>query len=113
MKPEIYWYREVGQGMGRVLQMSDELNAYTLTDRGTWLSMRSKLSLKLLSEGDQLLNNPYSIIAVNPRRHSKINYSGAMALIEWLTSFEGQDYINDFKIDGENLFFPIINNKSK
>ena len=106
MKPSVTWYRETGQGMGRVLQMADELNAYTISDRGTWLVLRSKLSLKLLFEGDPELHNPYSIIAVNPSRYPGINYMGAMSLIAWLTSVDGQNQIRKFKLDGQSLFFP-------
>ena len=109
-KPEKTWYREVGQGMGRVLQISDELRAYTITDRGTWLTMNSKLSLKLLSEGDSKLHNPYSIIAVNPSRYPKINFVGAMSLIEWITSVDGQKLIDTYKINGETLFMPTAKN---
>ena len=105
-KPEKTWYREVGQGMGRVLQISGEIKAYTMTDRGTWLTMNSRLSLKLLSEGDSRLHNPYSIIAVNPSRYPTINYLGAMSLIAWMTSADGQKRINEFKINGETLFIP-------
>ena len=106
MTPSVTWYRETGQGMGRVLQMADELNAYTISDRATWLVLRSKLSLKLLFEGDPELNNLYSIIAVNPSRYSGINYMGAMSLIAWLTSVDGQNKIRKFKLDGQSLFFP-------
>jgi tungstate transport system substrate-binding protein len=106
LKPELLWYREVGQGMGRVLQMANELRAYTITDRGTWMVMRSKLSLKLLAEGDAELYNPYSIIAVNPARYPSINYLGAMSLIAWLTSVEGQNRIRNFRLDGQPLFIP-------
>ncbi|HBL54646.1 MAG TPA: tungsten ABC transporter substrate-binding protein [Candidatus Lambdaproteobacteria bacterium] len=106
LKPEISWYREVGQGMGRVLQMANELNAYTISDRGTWLVMRSKLSLKLLTAGDTELQNPYSIIAVNPARYPRINYLGAMSLIAWLTSVEGQNQIRKFRLEGQPLFIP-------
>ena len=95
-----------GQGMGRVLQMANELRAYTITDRGTWLVMRSKLSLKLLAEGDIELYNPYSIIAVNPARFPSINYLGAMSLISWLTSVEGQNRIRNFRLEGQPLFIP-------
>lgn len=105
-KPELLWYREVGQGMGRALQIADELNAYTITDRGTWLVMRAKLSLKLLAEGDAELYNPYSIIAVNPARYPSINYLGAMSLIAWLTSVEGQNRIRNFRLQGQPLFIP-------
>ena len=107
MTPSVTWYRETGQGMGRVLQMADELNAYTISDRATWLVLRSKLSLKLLFEGDPELHNIYSIIAVNPSRYPGINYMGAMSLIAWLTSVDGQNKIRKFKFDGQSLFFPI------
>lgn len=110
-KPERKWYREAGQGMGRVLQMANELNAYTISDRGTWLMLRSKLLLKLLVEGDPELSNPYSIIAVNPARYPGINYLGAMSLIAWLTSVEGQKLIGNFRLAGQSLFLPTaINN---
>jgi len=111
LKPEISWYREVGQGMARVLQMANELNAYTITDRGTWLVMRPKLSLDLLFEGDPELYNPYSIIAVNPARFPSVNYLGAMSLIAWLTSVKGQKHIKNFRLKGERLFFPTAINK--
>ena len=101
------WYREAGLGMGRVLQIADELNAYTISDRGTWLAFKSKLTLKLLAEGDTELHNPYSIIAVNPARYPGINYLGAMSLIAWITSVEGQEKIGNFRINGQLLFTPV------
>jgi len=107
IKTERMWYMEVGQGMGRVLQIANELGAYTLTDRGTWLTMIPKLSLKLLSEGDPKLYNPYSIIAINPALYPKVNYIGAISLIEWITSIEGKKLIEKYKINGEKLFIPI------
>ena len=100
------WYVEAGQGMGAVLHMADEKRAYTLTDRGTWIAFAQKLNLKLLFDGDARLNNPYGIIAVNPSMHPHVNHAGATALIEWITSPEGQQLIADFKRDGEPLFFP-------
>lgn len=100
------WYREAGQGMGKVLQMTGELGAYTLTDRGTWLAMQSKLPLKVLVSGDPRLFNPYGVIAVNPARYRDTNYRGAMRLIGWLTSVEGQKIIADFKINDQPLFIP-------
>ncbi|MFQ5995859.1 MAG: substrate-binding domain-containing protein [Acidiferrobacterales bacterium] len=101
------WYREVGQGMGRTLQIASELEAYTLADRGTWLAMGDKLSLEVLVEGDARLFNPYGIIAVNPARYPDANYPGAMALIAWLTSVAGQAIVRDFEIDGQSLFKPL------
>ena len=106
--PNGSWYREVGQGMGRVLQMADELDGYTLTDRGTWLAHKATLPhLKILVEGDPHLYNRYGIIAVNPERFKDINYAGASSLIDWITSKEGQDMIHNYKIGNETLFFPL------
>jgi tungstate transport system substrate-binding protein len=100
------WYREAGQGMGPVITMSNDLQSYTLADRGTYLSMKSKVRLPILVEGDLRLFNPYGIIAVNPDRFPHVNYFGAMQLIAWMTSVEGQEIIGDFKVGGEVLFFP-------
>ncbi len=107
VKPDVPWYREVGQGMGRTLQIASELEGYTLADRGTWLAMRGKLSLQLLVEGDTRLFNPYGIIAVNPARYADVNYAGAMALIAWVTSVDGQGIVRNFEIDGQPLFKPL------
>ncbi len=114
--PKGQWYREIGQGMGKAIQIADELGAYTLTDRGTWLSYKDKTSLKLLYQGNADLFNPYGIIAVNPKRYSGINYNGANALIKWLTSKQGQRLISQYKKDGQVLFIPSadsINNDNK
>ncbi len=103
--PEGIWYKETGQGMGAVLTMTDELYGYTLSDRGTFLSMQDKLSLEILVEGDPDLFNPYGIIAVNPEIHKDINHSGAMKFIDFITSDKGQEIINNFRNNGEQLFF--------
>ncbi len=100
------WYREAGQGMGKVLQISGELDAYTLTDRGTWLAMKNKLPLELLFEGDESLHNPYGIIAVNPNRHAHVQSVGAKAIVDWITSAEGQRLIDDYRVNGQRLFIP-------
>ncbi len=100
------WYREVGQGMGKTLQIANEVDGYTMTDRGTWLAYRAKLDIELLFEGDPPLFNPYGIIAVNPKRHADANYAGAQKLIEWMTSPAVQQMIGDFKIKGQQLFIP-------
>lgn len=105
--PQGTWYRQAGQGMGKVLQMSGELSAYTLTDRGTWLAMRDKLPLAILAEGDPRLYNPYGIIAVNPERYPVANYAGAMALIHWITAKQGQQLIGQYRVQGEPLFTPM------
>ncbi len=104
--PEGDWYREAGQGMGKVLQIAGELGAYTLTDRGTWLAYRSKSPLQILSQRDSRLFNLYGVIAVNPARYPDTNYMGAMALIAWLTSVDGQHIIRDYTVEGEALFVP-------
>lgn len=109
IQPTGNWYREVGQGMGKVLQMANELDAYTLTDRGTWIAYRDKSSLKITFEGDEQLFNPYGIIAVNPVKYPDINYAGAEALVQWMTSAKGQRLIGDFKLRGEPLFTPMAN----
>ncbi|MEW8323890.1 MAG: substrate-binding domain-containing protein [Candidatus Thiodiazotropha taylori] len=104
--PQGQWYREAGQGMGKVLQIAAEMDAYTLTDRGTWLAYEKKSPLKIGFEGDPLLFNPYGIIAVNPQRYPDTNHRGAQALIQWLISPEGQERINNFRIGSNRLFTP-------
>ena len=106
IEPNGRWYLQAGQGMGKVLQMASEMQAYTMTDRGTWLAMRDKLDLKLLNAGDERLFNPYGIIAVNPAKHPGVNHDAAMKLIEWFTSPETKKKIADFKVGGEQLFVP-------
>lgn len=106
IKPQGDWYREAGQGMGKVLQMSAELSAYTLTDRGTWLAYQTKSPLKITYEGDPILFNPYGIIAVNPARYPDINSAGAEALIDWITSPDGQRMIGSYTVAGSLLFTP-------
>ncbi len=105
--PDGEWYREVGQGMGKALQIASELQAYTLTDRGTWLAYQDKLPLKVLAEGDQHLFNPYGIMAANPDKYPDTNYKGAMALINWIISPSAQKKIADFSINGNTLFTPL------
>lgn len=106
IKPHGKWYREAGQGMGKVLQMTSELQAYTLTDRGTWLFMKDKLPLKVLVQGDPKLFNPYGVIAVNPGRYPDINYKGAMDFITWITSRDGQSLIGKYRVHNRQLFVP-------
>lgn len=100
-------YKESGQGMGAVLVIAEELQAYTLCDRGTYLAMKGHLRLRVLFEKkDAALFNPYGIIAVNPSRHRDISYLNAMLLIAWMTSVEGQNIIREFKVQGQSLFIP-------
>lgn len=106
LSPKGRWYRDVGQGMGAVITMSDDMQAYTLADRGTYLSMKSKITLEVLVESDPKLFNPYGIIAVNPAKHPHVNYNGAMRFIAWITSPEGQNIIGAVQREGQVLFYP-------
>lgn len=99
------WRREVGQGMGRALQIADELQAHVLIDRATWIFLKHKTALALLFEGGDDLRNHYGVMAVNPARHA-INLSGALAFIDWLTSAEGQAAIGAYTVNGARLFTP-------
>lgn len=100
------WYMEAGQGMGATLMMADEKGAYCLADRATAVAFGGKIALRTLCEGDKRLLNPYGVIAVSPAKHPGVNYRGAMALIAWLTSLEGQRMIGGFKMNGVVLFHP-------
>lgn len=104
--PSGEWYREIGQGMDKALQIANELGAYVLTDRGTWLSRPRGDRLRVLVEGDRRLFNPYGVIAVNPAKHPDAHYSEAMKLVDFLTSPDGQARIGAFRVNGEPLFTP-------
>lgn len=106
IEPAGDWYQSVGQGMGDVLRMASEQKGYTLTDRGTYIALRDNLELEIVVEGDEALFNQYGIMAPNPEQHPHLDYEGALALIEFFVSDEGQALIADFKKDGEQLFFP-------
>jgi tungstate transport system substrate-binding protein len=115
IKPGGAWYLEIGQGMAECLLMAHEKQAYTLTDLGTYYALKSKLSLEILVKSDERLKNIYSIIATNPKKHSRnrgINHKGATALIEWVTSPKCQRLIGNYKKNGHVLFHPIVHNKS-
>jgi tungstate transport system substrate-binding protein len=99
-------YISAGLGMGEVLNMAAELQAYTLTDRATYGAYKAKTGLEIVVEGDKSMFNPYGIIAVNPARHKDINYKGATMLINWITSPEGQQKIAAFRPAGQQLFYP-------
>jgi tungstate transport system substrate-binding protein len=100
------WYRETGSGMGPTLNTASGMNAYALTDRGTWLSFRNRGELVVAVEGDRRLFNQYGVILVNPARHPHVKREMGQAFIDWLLSREGQDAIAAYKINGEQLFFP-------
>lgn len=105
LKPEGRAYVSAGVGMGEVLTMAAQMQAYTLTDRATYGAYRAKTGLAVQVEGDPKMFNPYGIIAVNPAKYKDINFRGANLLIDWMTSAEGQQKINEFKVDGQQLFF--------
>jgi len=100
------WYRETGSGMGPTLNTASGMNAYALTDRGTWLSFKNRGELTILVEGDKRLFNQYGVMLVNPAKHPHVKKAEGMAFIDWVTSPEGQKTIADYKINGEQLFFP-------
>jgi len=100
------WYREVGQGMGPALNTAAAQNAYILTDRGTWLSFRNRQDQRILVEGDTRLFNQYGVMLVNPQRHPHVKAADGQRFIDWILSPSGQQAIADYKIEGEQLFFP-------
>jgi tungstate transport system substrate-binding protein len=109
VRPSGNWYVSAGQGMGAVLTMADELQAYTLTDRGTYLARTLEgIDLVILVEGDPQLFNPYGVIAVNPEMHPHVNFSLGMSFINWFTSVPTQKVIGEFGKDkfGQPLFVP-------
>jgi tungstate transport system substrate-binding protein len=100
------WYREIGQGMGAALNTAGSMNGYVLADRGTWLSFRNRGDLDILVEGDKRLFNQYGIMLVSPQRHAHVKQADAQAFIDWVVSPEGQKAIADYKVGGQQLFFP-------
>ena len=100
------WYRETGSGMGATLTTANELSAYTLTDRGTWLAFRRSGALVLLLEGGPGLRNDYGVLVVNPARHPHVQVELATRFADWITSPAGQAAIESFRIDGEVVFRP-------
>jgi tungstate transport system substrate-binding protein len=100
------WYRETGQGMGPALNTASSMNAYLLSDRATWLSFKNRGELAILVEGDTRLMNQYGVMLVNPERHPSVKRAEGQTFIDWLISAEGQRAIADYRIGGEQLFFP-------
>ena len=100
------WYRETGSGMGAALNTASGLNAYILADRGTWLSFKNRGDLGIAVEGDKRLFNQYGVMLVNPEKHPSVKKDFGQQFIDWLVSSEGQKAIADYKINGEQLFYP-------
>ena len=100
------WYKEIGQGMGAALNTASASNAYVLADRGTWLSFKNRGDLVIAVEGDKRLFNQYGVMLVNPEKHPSVKKDLGQQFIDWLVSAEGQKAIADYKINGEQLFYP-------
>ena len=100
------WYRDTGSGMGPALNTAAGMNAYILSDRGTWLSFKNRADLAIAVEGDRRLFNQYGVMLVNPAKHPSVKKEGGQAFIDWLVSPDGQKAIADYRIGGEQLFFP-------
>jgi tungstate transport system substrate-binding protein len=100
------WYKEIGQGMGAALNTASAANAYVLADRGTWLSFKNRGDLGIAVEGDKRLFNQYGVMLVNPEKHPSVKKDLGQQFIDWLVSSEGQKAIADYKINGEQLFYP-------
>ena len=100
------WYRDTGQGMGPALNSASSMNAYILTDRATWISFKNRGDLTIVVEGDKRLFNQYGVILVNPEKHRHVKKELGQAFIDWVVSHDGQKAIADYKIGGEQLFFP-------
>lgn len=103
------WYRESGSGMGATLNTAQGMGAYALSDRGTWISFKNKDGMDIVHQGSANLANPYGVILVNPERHAHVKAKQGQMFIDWLVSAEGQAAIADFKLNGEQLFFPTAN----
>jgi len=100
------WYRDTGQGMGPALNTASSMNAYLLADRGTWLAFKNRGDLDILVEGDKRLFNQYGVILVNPAKHPNVKKDLGQTFIDWLVSSAGQKAIAEYKVGGQQLFYP-------
>ena len=103
------WYRDTGQGMGPALNTASAMNAYVLSDRGTWISFKNRGELGIDVEGDPRLFNQYGVMLVNPEKHPSVKKELGQTFVDWVISPEGQKAIAEYKIGGEQLFFPNAN----
>jgi len=108
-KDKGHWYKSIGQGMGAALNIANASNAYVLSDRGTWIHFKNKGDLQILVEGDKRMFNQYGVMLVNPAKHPKVQKDLGQRFIDYLISPEGQKDIANYKIDGEQLFYPNAN----
>jgi tungstate transport system substrate-binding protein len=103
------WYKSIGQGMGAALNVAGAGNGYVLSDRGTWIHFKNKDDLQILVEGDRRMFNQYGIMLVNPEKHPNVKKALGQQFIDWIISAEGQKIIANYKINGEQLFYPNAN----
>jgi tungstate transport system substrate-binding protein len=100
------WYKSIGQGMGAALNTAQGSNGYVLSDRATWINFKNKGDLEIVVEGDKRLFNQYGVMLVNPQKHPNVKKAEGQQFIDWLVSPDGQKAIADYKINGQQLFFP-------
>src|SRR5690242_11946267 len=100
------WYKAIGQGMGAALNTAGASNAYVLSDRGTWIHFKNKGDLEIVVEGDKRMFNQYGVMLVNPQKHPNVKKELGQTFIDWLISPEGQKVIANYKINGQQLFYP-------
>jgi tungstate transport system substrate-binding protein len=103
------WYKSIGQGMGAALNFANASNCYVLSDRGTWIHFKNKGDLQILVEGDKRMFNQYGVMLVNPAKHPDVKKELGQQFIDWLVSPDGQKTIANYKIDGQQLFYPNAN----
>ena len=103
------WYKSIGQGMGAALNTAGAGNAYVLSDRGTWINFKNKGDLEILVEGDKRMFNQYGVMLVNPQKHPNVKKDLGQQFIDYLVSPEGQKDIANYKIGGQQLFYPNAN----
>jgi tungstate transport system substrate-binding protein len=103
------WYKSIGQGMGAALNTAGAGNGYVLSDRGTWINFKNKGDLQILVEGDKRMFNQYGVMLVNPEKHPNVKKALGQQFIDYLISAEGQKDIANYKINGEQLFYPNAN----
>jgi tungstate transport system substrate-binding protein len=102
------WYRETGSGMGATLNTASAMNAYTLSDKASWLAFKNKQALRIFVEGDPTQRNQYGVMLVNPEKHPHVKQELGMLFVNWLSSAEGQAVIAGFRVDGQSPFIPML-----
>jgi len=114
IQPKGDWYIEAGQGMGATLNIANERNAYTITDRGTLLALSKRVNLPILIEGDKALLNIYSVMEVNPANGPRINVAGGKAFADFMVAPQTQNVIKNFGVKfGQSLFVPVAGKKEE